>query len=488
MLNLRFYNTETRKVEDFKPIDPREVKMYCCGPTVYNYAHIGNLRAYIFEDVLRKTIKHAGYNLKHVMNITDVGHLTSDLDTGEDKMLVAAKREQKDVLELARYYESAFFEDTKALNIERPDIVCRATETIDEIIKFIVQLDKKGYVYVADGNVYFDTSKFKNYGKMAGLKLDNLLHGLRVKEDKNKRNKTDFVLWFTNSKYTNHILSWPSPWGEFGYPGWNIECSAMAIKHLGERLDIHCGGIDHINVHHTNEIAQSEGLLGHKWCNFWMHGAFLEVKSGKMSKSTGEFLTLKVLKEKGYDPICYRYLCLTAHYRSPLSFTFESLDAAKSAYNKLKSLVLALKDDVELENKASNKASKEASKKVLKEASNKELEKYQEMFDSFFANDLDTPKVISNMWIMLRDESLSSAIKLKVLNYIDRILSLGIDEFQKEEKLELSQDVKNIIEERKQARANKDWQKSDELRDKLLNEYGLEIKDVSKDEFELKKA
>jgi len=473
-MTLKLYNTETRSVDELIPIEEGLIKMYCCGPTVYNYAHIGNLRTYIFEDVLRKTIKKAGYKIKHVMNVTDVGHLTSDEDTGEDKMSLAAKREQKDVLDIARFYEKAFFEDCAALNIERPDIVCRATEYIEEIIKFIQGLEAKGYVYVAGGNVYFDSAKFKDYGKMAHLDLENLRHGYRVEEDPNKKNPTDSVLWFTKSKYQNHILSWPSPWGEFGYPGWNIECSTMALKNLGERADIHCGGVDHINVHHTNEIAQSESLLGHKWINFWIHGEFLQLKNNeKMGKSKGNFLTVQVLKDEGYNPLYYRYLCLTSHYRSPLTFSFEALDAAGKAFEHLKEVVLKLRQEAGRDANLSKPATA-----------------YIETFNNCLFNDLNTAQALATLWTMLKDKELSAQTKLDALYDMDSVLSLGMKDFkeQSDEKTDLPDEVLALIEERKQARTEKNWAKSDELRDKLLKEYCLEIKDLAGGAYEVKKV
>lgn len=475
---LRFYNTDGRKIEDFKTIEPNKVKMYCCGPTVYNYAHIGNLRTYIFEDLLKKTLKRAGYQVKHVMNITDVGHLTSDLDSGEDKMLVAAEREQKNVIELARFYENAFMKDCASLNIERPDVVCRATEYVPEMIEFIQGLEKKGYTYVAGGNVYFDSSKFKDYGKMAHLDLDNLLHGYRVEEDPNKKNPTDSVLWFTNSKYKGHILSWKSPWGEYGYPGWNIECSAMALKNLGERLDIHCGGVDHINVHHTNEIAQSEALLGHKWVNTWMHGEFLQLKDAKMSKSKGGFLTLSSLVDKGYDPLHYRYLCLTAHYRSRLTFSFESLDSAKIAYENICNMGASLLDESRKENQNSNES---------------RANLYLNKFNQNLYNDLNSPQAIAVLWSMLKDKDLSAKAKLNTLFDMDIVLGLNLKEsiekrhLQQNAEISLSDEVQVLLTDRVIARREKNWKKSDEIRSILLEKYGLEIKDLLNDKYELKK-
>ncbi len=458
-MTISLFNTDGRQVQTLTPVDVGEVKMYCCGPTVYNYAHIGNLRTYIFEDVLRRIIIKDGLKIKHTMNITDVGHLTSDQDTGEDKMVKAAIKEQKGVLELARFYEEAFFKDCADLNIQRPDIVCRATETIDDIIEFIKVLLDKGFAYIAGGNVYLDSMKYEKYGQMAGLDLENLRHGARVDTDSNKKNPTDSVLWFTQSKFSNHILSWKSPWGDFGYPGWNIECSVMAYKHLGPRLDIHCGGIDHVPVHHTNEIAQSELFLGHKWCNHWVHGEFLQLGEEKMSKSKGEFLTVSVLKDRGYNPLAYRYLCLTAHYRSPLKFTFDILDSAQSAYNNLKNRVIELKDNIN---------------NVGQSTENKD--KFLNEFFKYTNDDMNMPQALAVMWNVVKTDVLSSKDKLDILLEMDEILGLGIAEMKKDE-ISVTPEIQKIIDDRKQARLEKNWALSDELRDQLLNEYGLLIKD-----------
>ena len=339
------YNSATRKKELFVPNHPDIVKMYTCGPTVYHYAHIGNLRSYIMEDILDRYLRYSGYNLKRVMNITDVGHLTSDADEGEDKMLKGAKREHKSVMEIAKFYTDAFFSDCAKLNIRTPDVVEPATNCIDEYIKIISKLMDTGYAYFAGGNVYFDTSKLERYFIFNDFNAEDLDVGVRegVDEDTNKRNRNDFVLWFTKSKFEDQALKWDSPWG-VGYPGWHIECSGISMKHLGEDLDIHCGGIDNAFPHHTNEIAQSESYLGHKWCNLWMHVLHLNTNDGKMSKSKGEFLTVSLLEQKGYDPLAYRFFCLQSHYRKALVFTWENLDNAQLAYNKLLALLRGLVD------------------------------------------------------------------------------------------------------------------------------------------------
>ena len=334
-MSFNVYNTMTRNKDEFVPYKEGKVGMYTCGPTVYNYAHIGNLRTYIFEDVLKKSLEYENYKVKHVMNITDVGHLQSDGDEGEDKMALGASREHKTVWEIAKFYEDAFFEDCIKLNIKRPTIVCRATDHIQDMINLIKKLEEKGYTYVSNGNVYFEIDKFEDYAKLANISMDELEAGSRIEIDPNKKNPLDFVLWFTNSKFSNQIMQWESPWGR-GFPGWHLECSAMSIKYIGEYLDIHCGGIDHIAIHHTNEVAQSEGVLGHKWVKYWMHGEFLVLDSGKMSKSSGDFLTISRLEEEGYSPLDYRYFCLQSKYRKQLVFSFESLNDARNGYKKLK--------------------------------------------------------------------------------------------------------------------------------------------------------
>ena len=333
---MKFYNTLNKKIEEFIPYNEGKVNMYTCGPTVYHFAHIGNLRTYVFEDILEKSLKYCGYNVKRVMNITDVGHMTSDADTGEDKMLKGARREHKTVWEVAQYYTDAFFKDLSRLNIDKPQIVEKASDHIDEYIKIVTRLLEKNIAYKSNGNIYFDISKANDYYKLSGKNPDELIIGARedVEEDKYKRNPYDFGLWFTESKFDEQAMKWDSPWG-VGYPGWHIECSGIAMKYLGEYLDIHCGGVDNIFPHHTNEIAQSEAYLGHKWCNYWMHGEHLNDSTGKMSKSKGEFLTVSLLESKGYNPLVYRLFCLQSHYRNQLVFSYEGLDHATNAYTKL---------------------------------------------------------------------------------------------------------------------------------------------------------
>lgn len=462
---MKLYNTLTRQLEEFKPITEGKVGMYCCGPTVYSYAHIGNLRTYLNEDFLHRTLVRAGYDVHHVMNITDVGHLTSDEDTGEDKMLKAAEQEKMDVLALARKYEDFFFDEEKDLNIIRPRTVCRATEHVQDMIEFVKKLEEKGLAYVAGGNVYFDTVKFGHYGELSWKDISGLQHGARVEEDTNKRNPTDFVLWFTSSKFENQILQWDSPWGR-GYPGWHIECSVMSSKYLGEYIDIHCGGVDHIPVHHENEKAQSEGCFGHKWVNYWVHNEFLQLKDIKMSKSLGNILTIPALKEKGYNPLAYRYLALTAHYRSLLQFTWEALDSAQAALNNLKARVIEIKKDL-------TGAIDEGKKTEL-------LAK----FDAAIFNDLALPQALAVMWEVVKDSSLNNATKWAILSEMDTVFGLKMDEM-KEEAYVPDAEVQALLDARKAARAAKDWAKSDEIRD-ALKAKGLTVKDLPDGSVEVK--
>ena len=466
---LSFYNTMSRAIDKMEPFDGKEFKMYCCGPTVYNYAHIGNLRTYVFEDLLAKTIRMAGYKLTHVMNITDVGHLTSDADSGDDKMLLAAEREKMQVLELARKYEKVFFDHTSALGLNRPDIVARATEHIQDMIAFVKKLEEKGYAYFSNGNVYFDTSKFPEYGKLSKQDRSELRHGARVEQDSSKRNPSDFVLWFTTSKFENQVLQWDSPWGR-GYPGWHIECSTMAMKYLGEHLDIHCGGIDHIPVHHENEIAQSEAFLGHPWVNCWMHAAFLQMKDGKMSKSKGEFLTLDTLVEKGYKPEHYKYFCLTSHYKTSSNFSFEALDSAKNTYESLVAKIKELKQIVK--NDDSVNAELEAS--------------YINSFNGFMFNDLKTPQALAVVWEALKNPEMPAKSKLNFMEHVDKIFSLSLTKLiqEQESELVLSDEISQLIEQRQQARIAKDWATSDTLRD-LLASKGIGIKDMPGNQYQV---
>ena len=460
---MKIYNTLTKKKEVFKPISEEQVGMYTCGPTVYHYAHIGNLRSYIMEDVLEKELRYEGYNVKRVMNITDVGHLSSDADTGEDKMLKGAKREHKTVMEIAKFYTDAFFSDCKKLNIKTPDVVEPATNCIDEFINMIKVLLEKDYAYVAGGNVYFDTSKLKEYYTLTSHDEDELMVGVRddVDEDENKKNKTDFVLWFTKSKFDNQELKWDSPWG-VGYPGWHIECSCISIKHLGEHLDLHCGGIDNIIPHHTNEIAQSESFLGHKWCNYWFHVHHLNDKSGKMSKSKGDFLTVSLLESKGYDPVVYRMFCLQSHYRKPLQFSYQVLDSVAAGYKKLRNRIGKLTNDGKI---------------------NQELVKeYKEKFIDVVGNDLNTASGITLVYDVLKEDT-NEATKLAIINDFDKVLSLdltkGAIEEKKEENIdsELETYINEMIAKRAEAKKNKDFATADSIRDELASK-GIILKDT----------
>ncbi len=464
MANFKFYNTLTRTIQDFVPREEGKVSMYTCGPTVYHYAHIGNIRTYIMQDVLVKALMYSGYDVKRVMNITDVGHLSSDADTGEDKMLAGAKREHKSVMEIAKYYTDAFFTDFDAVGNKRPDIVEPATNCISEFIHMVEVLLEKGYAYVAGGNVYFDTSKLDDYYVFSSdIEKEQLQVGVRddVEEDTNKKNKTDFVLWFTKSKFEEQALKWDSPWG-VGYPGWHIECSCISMKHLGEYIDIHCGGVDNIFPHHTNEIAQSESYLGHEWCKYWFHSNHLNDKSGKMSKSKGAILTVSVLKEKGYDPLVYRFFCLQSHYRKPLEFSFEALDNVTGAFNKLIKKIAELKDEGSVDNA------------VVKE--------FEDKFRDAISNDLNTSMAITLLYDILKADT-NDATKLAVVKNFDTVLSLDLIGHAaavgevKEVDPELEAYVLDAIEKRAAAKKAKDFATADAIRDELLKK-GVEIKDT----------
>jgi cysteinyl-tRNA synthetase len=453
---LQLFNTRSRRIETLVPIDALRVQMYCCGPTVYNYAHIGNLRTYVCEDILRRTLELFGYSVVHVMNITDVGHLQSDADTGEDKMEVAARREQKSPWELARHYESEFFRHTDLLRIKRPTIVCRATEHISEMIAMISRLIERGHAYVVDGNVYFDVATFPAYAEFAGLDLQNQAKTSRVEPDPRKRSIADFVLWFSQSKYPNQVMKWPSPWGT-GFPGWHIECSAMASKYLGKHFDIHCGGIDHIPVHHTNEIAQSEGCYGCKWVNCWLHGEFLEVDETKMSKSSGRFLHLDQLKEDGFTPLAYRYLLLTAHYRSKLRFSYESLEAAQRSFTGLINLMRQWRRDA----------------KSVTTLRHEAVAEMQRQFHECLSNDLHLPEAVALAWTVARDQGTAPKEKLVALSYFDRVFGLDLDV---DVSVALSEGQMSLIERREEARRRKDWKTADRLRAELATE-GVHVRD-----------
>ena len=455
---MQIYNTLTRKKEEFKPVEEGKVKMYTCGPTVYHYAHIGNIRNYIGHDILEKTLRYLGYDVTRAMNITDVGHLTSDSDSGEDKMEVARKREHKSAIEIAKFYTDAFFKDFDKVNCKRPEIVSPATENIDMYIKMIEKLIKDEYAYISGGNVYFDISKLKDYYVLTNHKEDKMVVGVRegVEEDASKRNQADFALWFTTSKFEGHELLWDSPWGK-GYPGWHIECSGISIKYLGEYLDIHGGGVDNIFPHHTNEIAQSESYLGHKWCNYWFHNEHLLDESGKMSKSNGAVLTVSVLEEKGYDPIAFRFMCLNSHYRKQMVFSYEGLDQASGALKKLKNRISSIQKDGEIQND--------------------KYDLYNDKFINEISNDLNIANTLTILYDLLKDDNVNGNTKLKLINDFDKVWSLDLTKETKEENNELDEYILSKIEERKRAKSEKNFELADSIRNELL-EKGIELIDT----------
>ena len=463
---MQLYNSLSHKKEEFVPFVEGKVNMYTCGPTVYHYAHIGNLRSYIMEDILEKALRFEGYDVNRVMNITDVGHLTSDGDTGDDKMLKGAKREHKTVMEIAKFYTDAFFGDCEKLNIKKPDTVVPATTYIDEFIRVISVLMDKGYAYEAGGNIYFDTSKLEKYYVFNDFNEEDLAVGVRegVEADENKRNKADFVLWFTKSKFDDQELKWDSPWG-IGYPGWHIECSCISMKNNGEYLDIHCGGIDNAFPHHTNEIAQSEAYLGHKWCNYWFHVLHLNTNSGKMSKSKGEFLTVSLLEEKGYKPVVYRFFCLQSHYRKSLVFTWENLDNAVVAYNKLIEKIAPLTKD---------------------SAGDTDKAEYDRLIGAFrdaLDNDINTAMAITVLYDVLKSKA-NGATKLALIAEFDKVLGLDLIANAKEladnagsDSADIPAEVMELVEQRKAARKDKNFALADELRDKIAA-LGYEVKET----------
>ena len=466
------YNSLTRTKDEFIPNEPGKVSMYTCGPTVYHFAHIGNLRTYIMEDILDRYLRYAGYAVTRVMNITDVGHLTSDADTGEDKMLKGAKREHKTVMEIAKFYTDKFFEDCEALHIRRPEVVQPATECVEEFIRVIESLIEKGYAYEAGGNIYFDTSKLEQYYVFNNFEEEDLAVGVRegVEEDGNKRNKADFVLWFTKSKFDDQELKWDSPWG-VGYPGWHIECSAICMKHLGTRLDIHCGGVDNIFPHHTNEIAQSEAYTGEKWCNYWFHVNHLNDETGKMSKSKGDFLTVSLLESKGYNPLAYRFFCLQSHYRKPLVFSYEALDQASATYNKLIRRISSLKDEGEVDSSF--------------------VEGAKATFIEKVGSDMNTALGITCLYDILKANT-NDKSKLEAIKELDKVLCVGLVleanklKAQAPEKQEtqapdidpaLKAKIEELINKRAEAKKAKDFASADAIRAEL-SAMGVTIKDT----------
>ena len=445
---MKLYNTLTRSIEEFIPNEEGIVKLYTCGPTVYHYAHIGNIRNYIGHDILDKTLRYLGYEVTRAMNITDVGHLTSDSDTGEDKMEVAKKRENKTSKEIADFYTEAFFKDFKRVNCRMPEIISRATDNIDEYIKIIEKLLKGGYAYTSGGNVYFDISKLDDYYVLTNHQVDDLVVGVRegVEEDDRKKNQADFVLWFTTSKFENHELLWDSPWGK-GYPGWHIECTGISIKYLGEYLDIHGGGIDNIFPHHTNEIAQSEAYLGHKWCNYWFHNEHLLDETGKMSKSKGAILTISLLEEQGYDPLAYRFMCLNSHYRKQLIFSYSALKQAELTLNKIKSRINSIEKSGELDINKFNL--------------------YNNRFKDDLSNDLNTANAITVLYDLLKTDEVNGFTKIEIIKSFDKVLSLNLIE-EKDVSIELKKYIEEKIIERDKAKKNKEYDVADKIRDELL--------------------
>lgn len=457
---LKVYNTLTRRKEEFVPLNDKVVTMYSCGPTVYSYAHIGNMRAYLFMDSVRRTLKYNGYKLKGVMNITDVGHLLSDGDDGEDKMEKASKEQQKSVYEIAAIYTDAFMKDLAKLNIGKPEIIAKATDHINDMIKYVEALVEKGYGYETSDGIYFDISKFREYGKLSGLDLEGQRAGARVDVNDEKRNPADFALWKKAPK--EHIMQWESPWG-MGYPGWHIECSAMSRKYLGDTFDIHTGGVDHIPVHHENEIAQSEALVGHKTVDYWMHVEFMQVDGGKMSKSLKNTYTVSELEQKGYGAMAFRYFCLNTHYRKKLNFTFEGMDAAKTAYNRLLAAV------------HSHKGGKSFDEEAVK--------KYDELFTEAVNDDINIPLGLGVLWNMLKEKP-SQAIYDLAMKF-DKVLGLALDTEPAPEKVEAPEEVIKLAELRLKARKDKDWAQSDVLREQI-SKLGYQIID-KKDGYDIKK-
>jgi cysteinyl-tRNA synthetase len=457
---LKLYNTLTRKKEEFKPIEKGKVGMYCCGPTVYDYAHIGNLRTYIFEDLLKRTLLFNNLEVKHVMNITDVGHLTSDADAGEDKLEKSARKEKKSAWDIAVFYTRAFREDIKKLNILSPDIWCKATDHIKEMQDWVSKLIKKGYTYELEDGIYFDTSKFREYGALDPKNLRGIKAGKRV-DMGGKKNPADFALWKFSPENEKRQMEWEFL-GRKGFPGWHIECSAMSTKYLGENFDIHCGGIDHIQIHHTNEIAQTEAITGKRWVNCWLHGEFLVLDKDKMSKSAGNFFTLPSLEEKGFSPLDYRYLCLNTHYRKRLVFTEQSLSSARSTFKKLAKTILELSQ---------------------KQDSSGSAKKYETSFLKAVSDDLNIPKALGILWDALKDESLGSREKYSLALKFDKVLGLGLDSLKSEE---IPESISHLVEQRETARKNKDFKKSDSLR-KKIEEMGYRIEDSQDGPFIIKK-
>ncbi len=456
-MNIYLFNTLTKKKEEFKPLDEKVVRIYSCGPTVYKDATIGNMRTNIFQDVLRRVLRYNGYKIKHAMNITDVGHLVSDGDEGEDKMVKSARELKKTPLEIAKHYTELFFTDLKDLNIETPEIICKATDHIEEMCKYVEELVKNGYAYETSTAIYFDISKLDKYPILSNVNLEEQKAGARVEVDKEKKSPYDFALWIKAPK--NHLMKWDSPWG-LCYPGWHIECSAMGQKYLGEEFDIHTGGIDLIPTHHENEIAQSKGKSGKIPARYWLHGEYLLINGGKMSKSLGNVYLLKDIKEKGYDPIVYKLFCYSCHYRNKLNFTWEGIEATSKSLERLR-------NSYQTHLKGKEKLNNEETKKI---------NEIEEKFNMAINDDMNMPLALSYTWELAKFEKKSNEIAKMLLKF-DSVLGLKIDKILENPKEEIPQEILKLIEERKQARQNKDWEKSDELRD-LIKEKGYEIKDT----------
>ena len=479
-MSLRIYNTLGHKIEDFVPIDQKKVGFYGCGPTVYNYAHIGNLRAYVFQDTLSRLLRFLGYPVTHVMNITDIGHLSGDADDGEDKMVKTAKERGQSVLEIADFYTQAFFKDTERLNIRRPDVVCKATEHVSDMIDLIKRIEANGHTYSAGGNLYYDITTFPKYGELASLRLEELKAGARIEVDENKRNPHDFVLWFTKSKFENQALVWDSPWGR-GYPGWHIECSAMSMKYLGEQFDFHTGGIDHIRIHHTNEIAQSEGATGKKWVKYWLHNEFLVMNKGKMSKSTGDFITLDKVIEAGYAPLDYRFLLLGGHYRSQLTFSWEAMDTAKNARKNLEQRIANLLTEVKtLPEYLSDSLTAEQSISLLH---TEKARSYLADFIHALEEDISTPRALSVLQQAVKDKDLEAAEVITLLHIFDTVLALHLIEeagalHVDVESVDNAEEIERLVAERTEAKKHKDFKRADEIRN-LLKGRGIALEDTA---------
>ncbi len=457
-MELKLFNTMGREMQRFVPLEAGKAGMYACGLTVYNYAHVGNLRTFLFEDVLRRTLEYMGYDVRHVMNVTDVGHLSGDTEDGEDKMVASSRQTGKTVWEIAEFYTKAFLRDFAALGCRMPSVLCKATDHIAEMIELIRRIEEKGFTYSAGGNLYFDIARFSRYGALARLDLQDLRAGARIAVDEGKRNPADFALWFTKSKFANQAMTWDSPWGR-GYPGWHIECSAMSMKYLGESFDIHCGAIDLIPVHHTNEIAQSEAATGRQWVTYWLHGEFLLMGRDKMAKSAGNFVTLSTILEKGFDALDYRYFCLGAHYRTQLAFTWEALESARAGRQGLSDRIAQLSAEV----------------KSGPEEPAGAARKYLDGFEAHAAEDLNMPKCLADLWTLLRDPAVAPGQKLGAALRMDAILGLDLAAAKPAE-VSLDEESRRLVAERELARKNRDYKKADEIRALLLSR-GIEIQD-----------